>query len=203
MSLQLKDAGKNENRAGSYICHFTYIIYNKVRKWVRYGMADTYTKQQLKGKDELDCVVIFSIMDRGSEAAAADLRRLALECGAEIAFSSSLWDAYFRDVRNSFQNTGKELKELFENLAHYHLKIPGITPQYFNGAYGRPFEIRAWLCRRPCIESFVILDDDTFWQWNWLGSNFVCTRHEAPPEAGRYSSQYIKGLDHGFTEQAV
>lgn len=166
-------------------------------------MADTYTKQQLKGKDELECMVIFSGTGRGSEAAAAALRRLALEGGAEIALSSSWWNAYFRDARNSFQNTGKELKELFENPDHYHLKIPGITLQYFNGVYGGPLEIRAWLCRRPYIESFVILDDDTFWQWNRLESNFVCTRHEVPPEAGRHSSQYIKGLDRGIAEQAV
>lgn len=48
MSLQLKDAGKNENRAGSYICHFTYIIYNKVRKWVIYGRY--LYKAAVKGK---------------------------------------------------------------------------------------------------------------------------------------------------------
>lgn len=125
------------------------------------------------------------------------------ETGAEIVLSSSWRNAYFRDARNNFEHTGEELKELFENLDYYHLKIPGMTPRYFNGPYGRPFEIRAWLCCRPYVESFVILDDDTFWQWNWLESNFVCTRHEVPREDGRYSSPYIKGLDRGFAEQAV
>lgn len=55
------------------------------------------------------------------------------------------------------------------------LQVPGATPMFFNGPYGRPYEIRTWLSQRPEVESFVILDDETFWLWNWLEHNFVCT----------------------------
>ena len=92
------------------------------------------------------------------------------------------------------------MRELLEKLDMYGIKIPGITPRYFNGPDGRPFEIRSWLCHRPEVENFVILDDETFWRWNWLQPHVVCIAKESSKYKGFF---YGEGLDEECAEKAI
>lgn len=77
-----------------------------------------------------------------------------------------------------------------------------------NGGSTRPTEIRAWLDTFPRISSFVILDDDTFWDWGFLNHNVVTTMTELTPEEinnkKRYSSQTTKdGLTRALADKAA
>lgn len=52
-------------------------------------------------------------------------------------------------------------------------------------------------CHRPEVENFVILDDDTFWNWQWLGTHFVCTTRK------NADGTYKKGLDRKCAYEAI
>ena len=75
----------------------------------------------------------------------------------------------------NYQN--KDVALLLSMLEKYQLSIMDVTPDLTSGAYARPLEVRAWLLEQGNLERFVILDDETFWAWNWLGDNLVCTTH--------------------------
>lgn len=92
-----------------------------------------------------------------------------------MILSSSWRYGFISYAHHNFDGSDKSMEALLECLDRYHIKIAGSTPLYFNGPDGRPFEVRAWLCQRPDIEKFVILDDETFWKWNWLEPHVVCT----------------------------
>ena len=55
-----------------------------------------------------------------------------------------------------------DIEMLVELLDRYGMRIEGTTPIFFNGPYGRPFEVRTWLQRRARVKRFVILDDESF-----------------------------------------
>lgn len=106
------------------------------------------------------------------------VRNLALiieETDAEVVLTSSWRYGFASYARNGFDGSDKDMDTLYYYLDKYKIRIAGSTPLYFNGAYGRPFEIRSWLCPRPSVKQFVILDDETFWSWNWLEPHPVCT----------------------------
>lgn len=98
--------------------------------------------------------------------------------GAEVVLTSSWRYGLYSYAHGGFKGNYKDIDILFSYLDKYKIKIAGITPLYFNGAYGRPFEIRSWLCPRHEVRRFVILDDETFWSWNWLEPHLICTEGE-------------------------
>ncbi len=104
-----------------------------------------------------------------------NLSTIIEKTGAEVILSSSWRYGFISYAHHNFDGSDKSMEALLECLDRYHIKIAGSTPLYFNGPDGRPFEVRAWLCQRPDIEKFVILDDETFWKWNWLELHVVCT----------------------------
>lgn len=111
----------------------------------------------------------------------AFVRNLSLiveNTGAEVVLTSSWRYGFYNYARSGFDGSDKDMEILFSYLDKYKIKIAGMTPLYFNGAYGRPFEIRSWLCPRPEVSQFVILDDETFWAWNWLEPHLICTEGE-------------------------
>ena len=108
------------------------------------------------------------------------VKRLAYiveKTGAEIVLSSSWRGAYVNHMNpeNHYQNRDTAL--LISMLEKYQMRIMDVTPNITSDPYARPLEIRAWLVEQGNLERFVILDDETFWAWNWLGDYLVCTTH--------------------------
>jgi hypothetical protein len=119
------------------------------------------------------------------------------ETGAEIILSSSWRYTYGSYAYMGFPGDDQSMETLLDNFDKYALKVSGITPRYFNGPDGRPFEIRSWLCQRPEVERFVILDDETFWKWKWLEPHVVCTSRKTD----RMECQ--TGLNREYAERAI
>lgn len=105
------------------------------------------------------------------------LARIVEATDAEIILLSSWRGAFTRciDPKNDYEN--KDVELLISTLEKYLLCIAGTTPDLASGPYARPLEIRTWLQEQAELERFVILDDETFWSWNWLSDYLVCTTH--------------------------
>ena len=128
-----------------------------------------------------------------------NLSRIIDETGAEVVLSSSWRYIYGQYAYERFSGEDQGMEVLLENLDRYGIRIPGITPRFFDGPDGRPFEIRSWLCHRPEVENFVILDDETFWNWQWLQPHVVCTAREIKG----HRQEYMKGLDERCARKAI
>lgn len=105
------------------------------------------------------------------------LAHIVEETGAELILSSSWRGAYASHVNPEYNYQNKDVALLISMLGKYQLSIMDVTPDLTSGAYARPLEVRAWLLEQGNLERFVILDDETFWAWNWLGDYLVCTTH--------------------------
>lgn len=108
------------------------------------------------------------------------VRRLAHiveKTGAEIVLSSSWRRSYANHVNPEYPYQNKDVVLLISMLDKYRLRVMDVTPDLISGPYARPLEIRAWMLEQGNLERFVILDDETFWAWNWLEDYLVCTTH--------------------------
>ncbi len=128
-----------------------------------------------------------------------NLKRIIEKTGAEVVLSSSWRYSYGKYARQGFQGDDENVEIFLKRLDMYDIQIPGITPYFFNGHDMRPFEIASWLSRRPEVENFVILDDETFWDWKWLKPHVVCTSKERKYQKG----SFVKGLDERCAQMAV
>ena len=94
--------------------------------------------------------------------------------------------------------------ELCAALKAEGLQISGVTPEGgLSGCEARPAEIRNWLSRFPHVESFVILDDDTFWHWGYLKRNVVTTITIKPDEEDEDDVHFQDGLTREMAEKAI
>ena len=119
-----------------------------------------------------------------------NLRQIIEKTGAEIILTSSWRYSVRRYLHDNVENSS--VKILFDFFDSYKIKIIGCTPGYdVSGVYSRPFEIRAWLQKRPGVKNFVILDDDK-WAWNWMNPFVVCT-----------ADIKGKGLHEKFVQKAI
>lgn len=128
----------------------------------------------------LDIDGVLNKDDGGAKIEEEFVKRLAYiveETSAEIVLSSSWRGAYQCHVNpgNNYEN--EDVALLLEMFEKHQLKVFDVTPDLTSGPYARPLEIRVWLEAQEELERFVILDDETFWTWNWLGDYFVCTAH--------------------------
>ena len=115
------------------------------------------------------------------------------ETGADIILSSSWKRGYHRFVEDGFQTKDQNIKLLHDMLAAEGLKISGITPiSHESGSVARPLEIREWLARFYTVFSYVILDDDTFWEWGFLQRNVVTTITDRPRDG--FDHWYVTGM---------
>ena len=130
-----------------------------------------------------------------------NLALIVHETKASIVLSSS-WRYGLEDM---YDYIGKEMdpniKLLVDTLKKYDMHIYGMTPVRFNGPNGRPFEIRAWLSDKSNLKNFVILDDETFWKWNWLKSHVVCTSETYYNDDGRCKTRC--GLTYEMAKKAI
>ena len=128
----------------------------------------------------LDIDGVLNRDDGGAKIEEEFVKRLAHiveETEAEIILSSSWRGMYKHHVNPNSNYKNENVGLLLEMFERYSLVISGTTPDLSSGSYARPLEIRVWLEAQKELERFVILDDETFWQWNWLGDYFVCTTH--------------------------
>lgn len=119
------------------------------------------------------------------------------QTSAEIILSSSWRYGIGPCIYEDSTEGDRSVQRLLEEFAKHHLRIAGMTPRYFNGPDGRPFEVRSWLAPRPDLESFVILDDEDFWKWNWMADRVVCTAKSLD------LWDYEKGLNREYAGRAA
>lgn len=113
---------------------------------------------------------------------------------------SSSWRFSYRDFKESnFQNGDDDLVLLQEYFDKYNIVISDFTPDIGSGAFARPVEIRRWLLDKSNTKSFVILDDDTFWLWNWLKEYLVLIRTKIENEY----DEFRKGMENVHVEKAI
>ena len=104
-----------------------------------------------------------------------NLAYIVKKTDAEIILTSSWRYKLASDSRLVSCKMDENVKLLLDMLDKYNLHISGITPLRFNGADGRPFEIRLWLSDKPDVKNYVILDDEDFWKWGHMATHFVKT----------------------------
>ena len=105
------------------------------------------------------------------------VHRVIQKTNAEIVITSSWRDELCRWAYNGFQESDDywDCWMLIKALARYRISIADITPRIRNGPDGRPFEVRTWLAHHADVKSFVILDDEPFWEWGLLKDHVVET----------------------------
>ena len=116
------------------------------------------------------------------------LAKIVHATGAKIILSSSWRYGYVRHIDETYHYHSEHVERLICTIRQYGLQIAGITPMLFQGPSGRPFEIRSWLGNQANVKRFVILDDETFWVWNWLGDFVVCTTHEGEDQVHTFKT---------------
>ena len=129
------------------------------------------------------------------------LKNIVDETQAKIVMSSSWKHRYKYFIKDpnliKSESDKKDMQFLKDLLDKYNLTIMDYTQSFGTGPDARPGEIRAWLVDKPNVKTFVILDDDDFWKWNWLESYFVMTKRTI----NKYDK--IRGLEDDNVIQAI
>ena len=97
------------------------------------------------------------------------LAKIVKETDSQIVLSSSWrygWDP-------EYEKCSSHCKKLINSLDEYGLRIFDKTPVIKNGL--RQDEIRCWLARHADVDNFVILDDETSFLMDFVGTRLVKT----------------------------
>ena len=97
------------------------------------------------------------------------LAKIVKETDSQIVLSSSWrygWDP-------EYEKCSSHCKKLISSLDEYGLRIFDKTPVIKNGL--RQDEIRCWLARHADVDNFVILDDETSFLMDFVGTRLVKT----------------------------
>lgn len=120
---------------------------------------------------------------------------LVKDTGA-IVIMSSTWRGGWIPPLNG---KTKEANDIFEK---YGVEIYDITPSiYRNGISWREDEINYWLSRHPCVEAFVIFDDELFDLTSYKDTNLIRTSTMTLNEDNTYSGE-VQGLMPEHIEKA-
>ncbi len=118
-----------------------------------------------------------------NEGMVKELSRLISMTNAKVILTSSWRGAFKNYIFWGSEDENEKLVQFMEILKRENIRIYGMTPDGgMRGGITRPLEIRTWLSWYPEIESFVILEDDTFWNWGYLRHNVVTTITQIPEE---------------------
>ena len=198
--------------------------YNQIYRLLEYGpwWEDTLYKNYTSGnlgrtiEDKFDKVIFLDIdgvlNDDGERKADGEiiceeyvwnLKEIVNKTNAEIILSSSWRYGAMGYARSGFSEESKGMSELLRLFDKYDLKIAGITPMIRNGPDGRPLEIRTWLSRRPEVSGFVILDDETFWNWKWLTPFVVTTSYLKADKNDKEMKRRVCGLERRDAYEAI
>lgn len=134
----------------------------------------------------------------------ANLKYIVSQTDADIILSSSWKGGYYYYARDGFVKCSDTTAQLCASLKAEGLQISGVTPEGgLSGREARPAEIRNWLSRFPHVESYVILDDDTFWHWGYLKRNVVTTITIKPDPKYKNRVRHHDGLTREMAEKAI
>ena len=128
-----------------------------------------------------------------------NLAMIVQKTEAKIILTSSWRRYYLSWAQRAFPEERDDFGWFLDDkLWSVGLHLSGVTPIIFDGPEGRPFEIRRWLSRQGKLKSFVILDDEPFWKWNWLSPYVVETYDDNDSDW-----QHVSGLTKAKAEMAV
>ena len=139
------------------------------------------------GADRYESVVLLDIdgmlkdedprRDKGAYIDPAMMDRLAKivqATGAKIVLTSPWRHSHLKFSCNGFVSDHAHIRHLQAELDRCGLEMAGMTPDtQLSGARARPLEIMEWLRRFWKTSHYVILEDDTFWEWGWLRDHVV------------------------------
>ncbi len=132
------------------------------------------------------------------------LGRIVEETNADVVLSSSWKLGYKSFIEDGYKSYFEKYTTLYTSLKNVGITIRGITPlTSASGPAARPYEIREWLHKYHQIFSYVILEDDTFWDWGFLQRNVVTTQTKVPSTKKYSGYKYIKGLTDEHVEKAI
>lgn len=134
------------------------------------------------------------------------LSYIICQTNARIVLSSSWKRAWIRFAENGYESESQrdeDLVLLHRLFRQNDLVIDGFTPESESGPYARPHEIRAWLLNHRNVRSFVILDDDDFWEFGWLNRHFVCTQTETGEVRWSGWAETRRGLTMEHAKRAI
>lgn len=143
--------------------------------------------------------------DKVHEERVVRLKKIVAATDAEIVLTNS-WRNYLcswinEGGKEENGSSAKAYRRLYELFAKHGLYIADRTDSLDTGPYSRPLEIRTWFTNRMSLKNFVIIDDDGFWQWNWLAPHFVQTMRTSVDEYGRNFDD--RGLEDDNVEEAI
>ena len=182
----------------------------------RAAIADPWDNADPYGSDRYDKVILLDIYgvlnDEGPSRLEGvyidpkmvdNLAHIVRQTGAQIVLTSSWKYSYMRFARDGFKTDSKHLLMLQGELDRCDLSIDGMTPDTsLSGPRARPLEIMEWLRRYWRTNAYVILEDDTFWEWGWLRNNVVTTQTNLGVD--RYERPIAKkGLTEGHALRAI
>ena len=126
------------------------------------------------------------------------LARLVNETNAQIVLSSNWRQVYVQYKRKERMQPEqkKALKNLLRLLKKHSLSILSYTPTIGYGPDSRPLEIKRWLRMHPEVDSYVILDDEFFWNWSDLSEHVVLTSETI-------NEEWKAGLENKHIDKAI
>ncbi len=167
-----------------------YISLIKLDDTLHYDYHEDNTKFEKVIFLDIDGVLNDDLMGYGEDKTSADvnkvnrLKRIVDETGAEIVLTSSwrytlynylIAETDSEEERIKLLRNDEKVIHLIKTLADAGIRLREFTEEVGSGPLARPAEIRAWLLDKVNVKSFVILDDDDFWEWGWLKSHVVLT----------------------------
>lgn len=129
-----------------------------------------------------------------------------VECtGAKIVLSSSLRCYFEKKEDRVVPSTNKFALEFVNILNKYGLSLYDVTPVLKNSSdvvFQRQDEIKLWLLQHNDVENFVILDDETTFLIDFVGTHLIKLNSLPVGEMVRSTADSI-GLGEEHIQQAV
>ena len=126
------------------------------------------------------------------------LKEIVDNTGANIVLSSS-WRTFGKMRKGKLVTKNQNLHDLIEILNNNGLEIYDITPKSRSG--NREEEIRKWLENKD-IESFIVIDDDSFDLQGFIGHELVKTNFIKTDSHGEGIKE-LSGLTTYHVEEAI